>query len=90
MPAAHKERKIYAEVIVSSSDSYLLNSLYAALNPEAGSTPRYRTKISIVKTDPGTILIFLQSRDISSLRASLNTVLRALGVIFSASEVLLD
>jgi len=85
MDTAHKGCKVRVEVIISSSDSSFLDSLYAAFLPESGATPRYRAEISIARA-PEAFLVNLLSEDISSLRASLNTILRALGAIFSVSE----
>lgn len=85
MPITRKDCKIRVEIIVSTHDTLFIDSLNAAFLPETGGTPRYRAEISVARA-PDVFLVTLKSEDISSLRASLNTVLRALGAIFSVQE----
>jgi len=77
-----------AEIKISGVEPRVLDALHAALTPESEPTPRHRSRVEVVRESPFILRITISSRDLSSLRASLNMVLRALGALCKSSEVI--
>jgi len=78
---------VRAEIKISCAKSGFLNALYAALKPESQPTPRHRSRVEVIYESPLTLRVIIHSRDISSLRASLNMMLRVLGTVCDTTSV---
>uniref|UniRef100_A0A7C4B972 Transcription factor Pcc1 n=1 Tax=Thermofilum pendens TaxID=2269 RepID=A0A7C4B972_THEPE len=78
---------LQVEIEISGVEPAILDALYAAFKPESEPTPRHRSGIEVIREPSLALRIIIRSRDISSLRASLNSVLRALGAICASMKV---
>ncbi len=78
---------LQVEVKIAAAEPTILNALYAAFKPESEPMPRYRSRVEVARESSLTLRVTIRSGDISSLRASVNMVLRILGAICASTEV---
>jgi len=67
-------------VTVSSNDDRWREALCLALKPEEDSPPSHRSKMS-VKCCERSVTIVIESRDLASFRAAVNSLLRLLKAV---------
>ncbi|RLE84775.1 MAG: hypothetical protein DRJ41_02500 [Thermoprotei archaeon] len=71
---------LVGKIIVEFEDDKEAKLFYEALKPEELTAPSYRSKVKI-SHDVNKLTIIINSKDVSSLRASVNSFLRLLNVL---------